>query len=340
MKTKLLFLVLLATSIGYAQATINNFFSTNATQYKLDATNQSIDQSADGANAVWNFDTLIESTTAADFIGAPSAGDVVTYPGSTLKIKKSVTNVGDYEQFIKEASNDIFITGFYSAKFELKYSTNNAELGSYPANFGDSANNDTMEGTYNYDNNGSSLMGTFSGTIVSSVDAHGTLTTNDVGNGGFTIDVTRFKSVQTASLYWGSFPVGTATLTTYKYFDDTNGNLIFRSNRTQIVVDAESINEDDTVYESMVGATAGINDEDLISQGIKIYPNPVSDILNVFTLNNQAIKSITIIDITGKVVLKSLDKESFIAVDQLQSGIYLAKISTENNFSTLKFIKK
>ena len=58
MKLGLLFILLLLNSISYAQSTINNFFSTTATNYAIVTSSATIDQSATGENLVWNFNSL------------------------------------------------------------------------------------------------------------------------------------------------------------------------------------------------------------------------------------------------------------------------------------------
>jgi hypothetical protein len=78
---------------------------------------------------------------------------------------------------------------------------------------------------------------------------------------------------------------------------------------------------------------------------LELYPNPVTDILNVTLGNNtDKITNISVLDLTGKtmeefvkinIVNKSLD------VHNLLNGIYLLRITlTDSNYYTMQFIKQ
>lgn len=69
-----------------------------------------------------------------------------------------------------------------------------------------------------------------------------------------------------------------------------------------------------------------------------LYPNPVSDVLNI--TSTSAVAKIAVYNITGQKVLES-NGGSQVNVSQLASGVYLIKLSDENNnILTKKFIKK
>tara|TARA_R110002096_G_scaffold435039_1_gene659178 strand:- start:549 stop:1202 length:654 start_codon:yes stop_codon:yes gene_type:complete len=85
-----------------------------------------------------------------------------------------------------------------------------------------------------------------------------------------------------------------------------------------------------------ISATAGL--EDVNANGIVMYPNPVSDIINIKS-NLLGAKSIVIFDVRGGVVktignAKDLD---FVNVNQLTSGFYFL---TTDNGKKFKFLKK
>ena len=75
------------------------------------------------------------------------------------------------------------------------------------------------------------------------------------------------------------------------------------------------------------------------SGGVKLYPNPAVNILNINADNNHINQSYTIIDGLGRVVFngKLNDVESTINVEQLSKGIYYLKVS---GYSATKFIKE
>lgn len=72
---------------------------------------------------------------------------------------------------------------------------------------------------------------------------------------------------------------------------------------------------------------------------ISIYPNPVQ---NTLTIDNQdAINAVSIMDITGKVVFRSENRnDKTLNVDFLNKGIYIISIETDTYLGTSKFIKQ
>lgn len=74
---------------------------------------------------------------------------------------------------------------------------------------------------------------------------------------------------------------------------------------------------------------------------LSVYPNPVSDRLNIDYKEN--ISYLTVYDLSGRSVksLSTNNSNNSIDVSDLKSGIYMLRIKTENNnVSTVKFIKK
>ncbi|MFI1772005.1 glycosyl hydrolase 53 family protein [Thalassobellus citreus] len=75
---------------------------------------------------------------------------------------------------------------------------------------------------------------------------------------------------------------------------------------------------------------------------IKIYPNPVGNIINIQNSNDEIIKSLKITDILGKAVfvdVKAVGRNT-IDVSNLSSGIYILSIKTEDRIQQVKFIKE
>jgi surface protein len=81
-----------------------------------------------------------------------------------------------------------------------------------------------------------------------------------------------------------------------------------------------------------------LNTEEFNTSSIKLYPNPVVNILNIKAENNLINQPYLIIDGLGRVVIngKLNDVDSTINVDQLSKGIYYLKIA--ENIAT-KFLK-
>lgn len=73
----------------------------------------------------------------------------------------------------------------------------------------------------------------------------------------------------------------------------------------------------------------------------KIYPNPVSDMLNIEDV--KSIRNIEIYDLSGKllkVVAPQNNKNISISLSELSSGTYTANIIRDKGTQTIKFIKK
>ncbi len=70
-----------------------------------------------------------------------------------------------------------------------------------------------------------------------------------------------------------------------------------------------------------------------------IYPNPTNGKLNI-VFNKYFPKSITIIDLTGKILVeyKDISKTNTFNVHKLQKGIYLLKFNYETSIATDKLI--
>lgn len=72
----------------------------------------------------------------------------------------------------------------------------------------------------------------------------------------------------------------------------------------------------------------------------KVYPNPVSDVLNIE--NKATVKSVEIYDYNGKLVKTVSENSSNISINlsDLVSGNYTAKINSDKGNQVIKFIKK
>lgn len=78
---------------------------------------------------------------------------------------------------------------------------------------------------------------------------------------------------------------------------------------------------------------------DVFLQDLKIYPNPVEDVVHI-SVQNNTIEQLTVIDGNGRVILEKNDKVDQINLSQLPSGLYLLQIKTEKGSISKKIIKK
>ena len=95
----------------------------------------------------------------------------------------------------------------------------------------------------------------------------------------------------------------------------------------------------DNVYMYVEG-TAGIENNNLFES--KVYPNPTSDTWTISTQNNL-ITSVEVFNLLGKRVVSQKSNnstEASISTQGLTSGIYIAKITTEQGTKSVKLIKE
>lgn len=78
----------------------------------------------------------------------------------------------------------------------------------------------------------------------------------------------------------------------------------------------------------------------LANSMVKVYPNPAKDVITieVSEMINDGI--LTLVDLTGKQVYKSLlNKQNIVPISELNNGIYLVKIEFDNQIYHTKFLK-
>lgn len=91
------------------------------------------------------------------------------------------------------------------------------------------------------------------------------------------------------------------------------------------------------LYTNFIADVAGLEQTATENVNIGVYPNPASSTLHVSTLDQ--INSIELYTLSGLLV-KQVNGQSSIAVDDLNDGCYMARILTNGNAHTVKFIKQ
>ena len=127
-------------------------------------------------------------------------------------------------------------------------------------------------------------------------------------------------------------------------------NSISGSGDAKITISADTNNSGANRSGSIILNGTGVNSRTIIvSQALvlstgeaktvvtTLYPNPTSDILNIET--KQTISKIEIFDLSGKLLKSENGKDKKVSVSQLNKGMYLIKLYTENGVVNSKFMK-
>ena len=98
-------------------------------------------------------------------------------------------------------------------------------------------------------------------------------------------------------------------------------------------------------YHSVRGATAlsvslGISENNLLS--FEMYPNPVSDVLNIQLPTSTEKAEVSVFDYTGRLVSSKTISSNDTAIDvqKISKGIYMIRVAANNKIGVQRFIKK
>lgn len=81
--------------------------------------------------------------------------------------------------------------------------------------------------------------------------------------------------------------------------------------------------------------------DELDLNAIVIFPNPVEDVFEIKNIEKfGVIKSITLTDLTGKVVKQISGADSQVYIGELERGVYYLKIETESDETVVSVVKK
>ena len=147
-----------------------------------------------------------------------------------------------------------------------------------------------------------------------------------LGQDNSTINANNTTETETASL---TIPSGTTPGTYY---------ILFVADYTNVV---DEINEDNNTECIQITVTSSDDIQSLsLKEKIKVYPNPVNNILNYKTDNSVHIKQIIITNQLGQIVKSTKILNNKIDVSSLTAGIYFVKFSDfDNNETVFKIIK-
>ena len=343
MTKKVLILLLFVFSATYSQSPISNLVNQTETIYAIVDSSNPIDENTSGSDLIWNFTALSQTGTNTDTNSPPTSEELSSYPNTTevLTITSSDTPPIENKLYIRDDSDEISLTGVsQGANLSLEF-IDNATLGTFPLSYSYSYSDDTY-GNFSGEYEGTNISGTFTGTLETDVDAYGTLTLNDFGLGAYNGNVTRLKTELNISLEVAIINIGTASIANHYYYDDSTGQLVFRTSTTIIDIDSfgTEINETVIVYEALNQNILNTEEHIRPNKTIHIFPNPATNLLKLDKTENIKIERIKVSDLRGRIFEIPLDSNDTIDISDLSPGIYFIHIHSEANVHSQKIIKK
>lgn len=342
MKIKLLLLFLCLGSLGFSQNQVNSFYGTNGFVSTGVTAATALNHGSGGANQTWTFSGFLPLGTSTYTYVAPTTTESSTYPGTNNVILTSSAQGATSSQgrmFTKNTGTNVSITGLNSTDLTINFNggsngSGNATLGTFPLVYPYTNTDNVVSGNYVYGTN----TGTFSGTLTTTVDGYGVLNLPDYT---YTGNVTRLKTVLSVTLYLSIFPVGTASQTTYAYYDpnDTTNNFKIRSLNTVVVATAAGINQNDTTIE--IGTMPVFSNANFSLSSVWIK-NPVQNSIEINSIIAIEDANITITDMLGKSIYQNQNQTILGTYEipiSLTKGIYLISIGNKNGNVTKKIVR-
>jgi hypothetical protein len=286
-----------------------------------------------GTNQVWNFSTLImTSTTNIDNFMQPAAAPQSSlFPGATLADNDG-NGMYSFYKSVSSPSVQLQLLGFAQSNNTLQFS-NPMSLFQYPFAFSD-AFSDVFSGTFNNPPG----AGTMSGSVTAQANGSGTLI---LPAGSFqnilqfssqvsydyhftTPSVFNMKVVNKNFAYFHSsqkFP-----LLTINYSYDTLGNLLG--------------------FEARVNTSLAVSlEESTVNSGVSLYPNPAREQVMINANGTHETLELRIEDLNGRELCKmnvqpSATGAAAMPVHDLPPGIYILKVRSGELNHVQRLIKE
>ncbi len=127
--------------------------------------------------------------------------------------------------------------------------------------------------------------------------------------------------------------------------DVVNYNQVIPANIQYVVLSSNMITACETgtpvivenLYTSTYNVNLGINT--FSNNTIKIYPNPVNEVLNIENTSDEMLEKIIITDCLGKKIIEVTQNMEQLNLSALPSGLYFIQCFSQNNKCLTKFVK-
>ena len=194
--------------------------------------------------------------------------------------------------------------------------------------FGIGFGNSNMNGTDIFMTNGSSIRDAYSTSNgqpqadSSPESGDWTLVSNTVSSGTRTIVATRANDTGNSNDY--TFSASAGSLTVIWAIGGSSQYSSGHSNRGW----------------TSLGVSLGISENNLLN--FEMYPNPVSDALNIQLPTGTEKAEVSVFDYTGRLVSSKIISSNDTAIDvqKISKGIYMIRVAANNKIGVQRFIKK
>lgn len=117
----------------------------------------------------------------------------------------------------------------------------------------------------------------------------------------------------------------------YFQINDADGDLVFRNNGKF---------GDKAVYFLNVttNGDGSVGIDDMAENNVSVYPNPVADVLNISF--NGEIRYVEVYDLVGRMVQRIAGNVNQISTNEMETGIYVVRVATENGVHVQKIVKE
>lgn len=76
----------------------------------------------------------------------------------------------------------------------------------------------------------------------------------------------------------------------------------------------------------------------MAENNVSVYPNPVADVLNISF--NGEIRYVEVYDLVGRMVQRIAGNVNQISTNEMETGIYVVRVATENGVHVQKIVKE
>jgi PKD repeat protein/photosystem II stability/assembly factor-like uncharacterized protein len=140
----------------------------------------------------------------------------------------------------------------------------------------------------------------------------------------------------------GSFPLYFSPTSSQWRNDTVNLNALVGLNPVQLFIENTSDNGNVIYIDNInIHEPTGVSINELVQEEFNVYPNPFNNTININSLSNNSIESVSIFNAVGKSVYhKNFNTpQAKLELDFLSSGLYLLKIQGEGEIITRTIVK-